>query len=62
VDFWADIEQHIISRAINEWQNDHGPVSVPKDVIRTHVVTVDTARHFIIPIKTLFKRFNFFCS
>ena len=34
-DFWADFEQHIIDRAINEWQNDCGAVSVPKDCIRT---------------------------
>jgi len=27
VDFWADIKQHIIGRAINEWwQNDCGAV------------------------------------
>jgi len=40
--------------AISEWQNDCGPVSMPKDSIRTRVVTVDTAKHFIIPIETLF--------
>jgi len=28
--------------------------------LRTLVVTFDTAKHFIIPIETLFKRFNFF--
>jgi len=39
--------------AINEWQNDCGPVSVPKESIRTHTVTFDVAKHFIIPIETL---------
>jgi len=59
-DFWADFEQCIIGRAINEWQNDCGLVSMLKDSIRTRVVTFDTAKHFIIPIVTLFvKRFNF---
>ena len=58
-DFWADFEQRIIiDRAINEWQNDCGVVSMPKDSIRTRVVTFDTAKHFIISIKTLFKRFR----
>jgi len=34
---------------------------MPKDVIRTHVVglTVDTAKHFTIPIETLFKCLHF---
>jgi len=41
--------------AINEWQNDCGTVSMPKDSIKTRVVTVDTAKHFIILIETLFK-------
>ena len=41
-------------QAINEWQNDCESVSIPKDSIRTHVVTFDTAKHFIIPIETLF--------
>jgi len=40
--------------AINESQNDCVAVSVPKDSIRTCVVTFDTAKHFIIPIETLF--------
>jgi len=36
-------------------KNDCGAaVSMPKDSIRTHVVTFDTAKHFIIPIETLF--------
>ena len=35
-------------------KNDCGTVSMPKDSIRTHVVTFDTAKHFIIPIETLF--------
>jgi len=52
-DFWADFEQRIIDRAINERQKDCRAVSMPKDSIQTHVVTVDTAKHFIIPIKTL---------
>jgi len=34
--------------------------SMPKDSIRTRVATVDTAKHFIIPTKTvLFKKFTF---
>ena len=32
---------------------------MPKDSIRTRVVTVDTAKNFIIPIKTLFKKITF---
>ena len=37
-------------------------VSMPKDSIRTCVVTAepDTAKHFIIPVETLFKKFTFF--
>jgi len=54
VDFWADFVQRSIGRAIDEWQNDCGPVSVPKDSIRRRVVTVDTVKHFIIPTETLF--------
>jgi len=38
----------------NEWQNDYRHVSMPKYSIRTRVVTVATAKHFIIPIETLF--------
>jgi len=55
-DFWADFEQRITGKAINEWQNDCGAVSMPKDSTGTCVVTVDrpTAKHFIIPIETLF--------
>jgi len=49
------LAQRIIGRAINEWQNNHGAVSKSKDSIRTRF---DTAKHFIILIKTLFKRFN----
>jgi len=44
----------IIGRAINEWQNDCAAVSMPKDSIRTHVVTSDIAKHFIMPVETLF--------
>ena len=44
-----DFEQRIIDRAINKWRND-----CEDDGIRTRVVTVDTAKHFIIPIETLF--------
>jgi len=51
---WADLEQHIIGRAINEWQNDCGAVLMPKYRIRIRVVTFDTAKHILIPIKTLF--------
>jgi len=39
----------IIDRATNEWQNDRGAASMPKDSIQT----VGTAKHFIIPIETL---------
>jgi len=53
-DFWADFEQRIIDRATNEWQNDCGAVSVPKDRMRTSVLTFDTAKHFIIPIESVF--------
>jgi len=53
-DFWADFEQRIIDRAINEWQNDYGAVPMLKDSIRAGVVTFDTAKHFIIPTETLF--------
>jgi len=49
VDFWADFEQLMIGRAINELQNDRGAVSVWKDSIRTRVVTSDTAKHYVIP-------------
>ena len=52
-DLWAEFEQRIIDSAINEWQNDCGTVSVPKDSIWTCVVAVYTAKHFIIPIDTL---------
>jgi len=43
-------------RATNdkEWQNDWEAVPMPKDSIRMPVVTVDTVKHFIIPIETLF--------
>jgi len=51
----ADFEQRIINMAIKEWQNDCGVVSTtPIHGIRTRVVTVDTAKHFIIAIETLF--------
>jgi len=40
--------------AANERQNDCGAVLMPKDSIRTRVVTFDTAKHFIIPTETLF--------
>ena len=49
---------YIIARAINEWQNDCGPVSMLTDSIQTRVITFNGAKHFTIPIKTLFKRFN----
>ena len=54
--FWADVEQRIIDRAINEWQYDYGPVSMLKDSIRI-LVTFDTAHCSYR--NTLFKRFNF---
>jgi len=38
----------------DEWLNDCRPVTVPKDSIRTRIVTFDTAEHFIIRIETLF--------
>jgi len=60
--FWADFKQHIIGRTVNERQNDCGAVSMPKDSIKTYVVTVDTAEHFIILIETLFvKKIYRFC-
>jgi len=34
--------------------NDCGAASMSKDSIRTRVITFDTAKHFIIPIETLF--------
>jgi len=57
-DLSADFEQRIIGSAINEWQNDCGGVSMPKNSIRTRV---DTAKHLVIPIETLFERFSFCC-
>ena len=55
--FWVDFEQLIIGiRQGNkrvEWQNDCGPVLMPKDNIRTRVVTYDTAKHFIIPTEAV---------
>ena len=54
MDFWADFERRIIDRAINSGKNDYGAVSIPKDSIQTCIVTFDTAKHFIIPIETLF--------
>jgi len=50
---WADFKQHIINREINEWQNDCRFVSAPNYSIQMRVVTVDTAKHFIIPIEAL---------
>jgi len=44
----------IINRETNERQNNCGAVSVLRDCIRTHVVIVDTAKHFVIPIETQF--------
>ena len=29
--FWTDFEQRVIDKAINEWENNCGPVSRPKD-------------------------------
>ena len=62
--FGANFKQHIIGRTVNERQNDCGArvrvrvdcgaVSMPKDSIKTYVVTVDTAEHFIILIETMF--------
>jgi len=43
-----------VDRAINEWQNDCGAVSMQKASIQTRVVTVDTAKHCIVPTETLF--------
>ena len=31
--FWADFEKRIIDKATDEWQNDCGAVSMPKDSI-----------------------------
>jgi len=45
----------IIDRAIkNEWQNDCGAVSMPKDSVQTRVAAFDTANHFIILTEILF--------
>ena len=33
---------------------------MPKDNIRTRVVTIDTAKHFIIPVETLFSTNTFY--
>jgi len=57
-DIWADFEQRVIGMAINKWQNNSGAVSVANGSI-IPVVTVDTAKHFIISIKTLFNIFIF---
>ena len=46
-DLSDDFAQRIIDRAINEWQNDCGAVSMPIDGIGTRVVTVDTAKHLL---------------
>jgi len=51
--FGPTFEQRIVGRAIKEWQNDCGAASVPKDSIQTCVVTVDTAKHFIISTERL---------
>ena len=59
-DFWADFEQRVIVRAINEGQSDCGAVSMPTYGIRTLVVSVDTAKHFIILIETLFLKMCLF--
>jgi len=56
----ADFEQRIIGRGINEWQNDFcGPLSMPNGSTGTRVVAVNTAKHYIIPIETLLKIFDF---
>jgi len=39
---------------MNEWKTNCGAVSMPKDSIRTCVVTVDAAKHLIILTETLF--------
>ena len=54
---WVDFEQHVISRAINEWQNNCGHVLRPKD-------NTLNSRNFwhctLLRLKYhLFKRFNF---
>jgi len=51
--------QHTV--LLTRYKNYCGAVSMPKDSIRTRVVTFDTAKHFIISIETLFKR-CLFCS
>jgi len=47
----------VIDRAVNEWQNDCGAVSTVNDERQhsntTHVVTFDTAKHFINSMETL---------
>jgi len=49
--------------AINKWQkqfqNRFLPVTSQKTALRILVVTFDTAKHSVVPIETLFKRFHF---
>ena len=57
--FWADFEQRVIDRAINEWENNYWPVSRPKNC------SSNTCCNFWHPTvfrqkHCLFKRFNFF--
>jgi len=60
VDFWADFEQRIIDRAINEWQHDRWAVSMPKDNSQTRVVTYDTAKHSVSDRNTVCLKDVFF--
>jgi len=53
VDFWADFQQRIITGGINEWQN-LTTVRLHKCRKTERVVAFHTAKHFIIPIETLF--------
>jgi len=51
--FLGRLQQHIIDKALNECQNDRGPVSLPNDSIQTRDVPFATAKYFIILIGTL---------
>jgi len=47
------LEKRIIDRTKNKWQNDCGAVSMPKDSIRTRVVTFYTEKLIIVLLESL---------
>ena len=49
---WVDFEHRVIDRALNEWENNYGPVSRPKDC-SSNINVVTFASH-TVPIETLF--------